>query len=65
LPEKNQKLLDELEAWCDQERVRRVEIAKLAGLSLQAASNWFAGRQQPTAEEALVLLAFLEERRGE
>jgi len=29
-----------------------------AGVTPQAVLNWFAGRQQPTAEEALVLLEF-------
>jgi hypothetical protein len=63
MSEKTQQLLDELEAWCDQQRGRRIEVAKIAGVSPQAVSNWFAGRQQPTAEEALVLLEFLKHRR--
>jgi transcriptional regulator with XRE-family HTH domain len=60
--ERTRKLLENLRVWCDQEYGRRVQIARLAGVTPQAVSNWFAGRHQPTAEAALVLLEFMEAR---
>ena len=56
--ELTQQLLDELKTWCDAERGRRIEVAKLCGVSPQSVTNWFSGVQQPTAEQALTLLRF-------
>jgi hypothetical protein len=52
-----------LRAWCDQERGRRALVAKELGLERQVVTNWLAGRQQPTAEQVLHLLEFLNRRR--
>jgi DNA-binding transcriptional regulator YiaG len=41
----------------------RAEVAKLLGTKRQTITNWFAGRQQPTGEQALVVLQFLKHRR--
>ena len=63
MPPKTQKLLDDLKEWCDQERGRRLAIAELLGLSRQAITNWFSGRQQPTSEQILTVQEFLAKQR--
>jgi DNA-binding transcriptional regulator YiaG len=60
MPPKTEKLLKELKAWCDQEYGRRAEVARAVGTTRGAVTHWFAGRQQPTAEQALELLEFLK-----
>ena len=57
-----QKFLKELRDWCGQERGRQQEIADVADTTKQTVSNWFAGRQEPTAEQ---LLAVMERLRRE
>jgi len=49
MPPRTQKLLDAFRAWCDEERGRRAEIARLLGTKRQSITDWFGGRQQPTA----------------
>jgi transcriptional regulator with XRE-family HTH domain len=61
MPPKTQKLIDALKAWCDKGHVRRTEVAEKVGASRQAITNWFSGRQQPTAEQVLAVQEFLEE----
>ena len=51
-----------LKAWCDEERGRQKAIAEAADISKQAVSNWFAGRQEPTAEQVLAIQEYLEKR---
>jgi hypothetical protein len=58
-----EQLIDELKDWCGDVRGRRTEAAKAAGTSLQAVVDWFAKRRQPTAEQALLIQAFLKKRR--
>jgi len=60
MPPKTKQLLDDLRKWCDEGRGRRVEIAKVLGTSRQAVTHWFGGRQQPSAEQALTILEFLQ-----
>jgi transcriptional regulator with XRE-family HTH domain len=55
-----QKFLEELRSWCDQERGRQSEIAQAAGTTKQTVSNWFAERQEPTAEQLLAVMEYLE-----
>jgi len=63
VPLKTDKLLEELKAWCDSEYGRRSEVAKVAGVSPQAITDWFGHRRQPTAEQALVICEFLKKQR--
>jgi transcriptional regulator with XRE-family HTH domain len=63
MPPKTQKLLDELREYCDEKRGRRAEIAKLIGIKRQSITDWFSGRQQPTAEQILEIQEFLEKQR--
>jgi hypothetical protein len=58
-----QQLLKRLKGWCDKKRGRRVEVSKLLGISPQALTNWFGARQQPTADQILKVLAFLDKQR--
>ncbi len=58
------KLLRKLKRWCDQQRGRKAEIAKLLKIHPQAVSNLLAGRQQLTGEQALILQEFLDAAAG-
>jgi hypothetical protein len=58
-----EKLLKELRAWCDDGRGRRVEVARILGTHPQTITNWFNGNQEPTGEQALVVLKFLKANR--
>jgi DNA-binding XRE family transcriptional regulator len=66
MPDETKKLIEELRAWCDEPgaKGRRAEIAKLLGTPRQTITNWLKGRQQPTGEQALVVLKFLTGKRG-
>jgi transcriptional regulator with XRE-family HTH domain len=52
--------LVKLKAWCDQERGRQKAIAEAVDITKQAVSNWFAGRQEPTAEQLLAIQEYFE-----
>jgi DNA-binding transcriptional regulator YiaG len=58
-------LLAEAEAWCDQERGRRTQLARYLNVSLPAVSTWFREykkphpTKQPTAEQTLGIQEFL------
>jgi hypothetical protein len=64
MPKRTKKLLSALEAWCDREFGRRSEVARILEVSPQAVTNWFAGRQELTGEQALAIQELLA-RRGE
>ena len=63
MPPETKRLLEDLKAWCDEPGTygRRAEIAKLLGTTRQTITNWLGGRQQPTGEQALVVLKFLKQ----
>ena len=63
MPKETTKLIQELKAWCDGAYGRRAEIGRMLGKNRQTIQNWFAGKQQPTGEQALVVLKFLEEQK--
>ena len=67
MAQETKKLLKELKAWCDEPgtKGRRVEVAKLLGTPRQTITNWLSGRQQPTGEQALVVLKFLKQKHEE
>jgi plasmid maintenance system antidote protein VapI len=56
-------LLKRLREWCEQEHGRKALVARELGTAQQALSNLFAGRQQLTGEQALVILRVLEKHR--
>ena len=70
MPRRVRELLAEAEAWCDQERGRRTELANYLDVPLSAVSGWFREyrkappAKQPTAEQALGILEFLKNKRG-
>jgi len=55
--------LEKVKSWCDQERGRQNQLAEVAETTKQTVSNWFAGRQEPTAEQLLAVQEFLEKHR--
>jgi hypothetical protein len=60
---KGQKILNELRAYCDQERGRRLAVARFIDVPSRAITDWFGGRRQPTAEQVLAVQDFLEKQR--
>jgi DNA-binding transcriptional regulator YiaG len=61
--EETEKLIAELKAWADAEYGRRAEIARWLDVPRQRVTNWIAGRESPTLEQGLQLLAFLKKQR--
>jgi len=59
MPPRTQKLIAALRSWCDERYGRRSEIGRTLGVGLQVITNWFAGRQEPTGEQALAVQEFL------
>jgi DNA-binding transcriptional regulator YiaG len=64
MAELTKKLLQDVKAWCDQERGRKAGLARMFGISPQSVSNWFAGVQDLTGEQALALQALLQRETG-
>jgi DNA-binding transcriptional regulator YiaG len=64
-PERLKRLLAEAHAWCKDARGRQSELATVLGVSRHSVSAWFAAepKKQPTAEQALAMLEFLEQQR--
>jgi hypothetical protein len=61
--ELTKELLERLREWCEQEHGRKAIVARELGIAQQALSNLFAGRQQLTGEQTLVILRLLEKQR--
>jgi DNA-binding transcriptional regulator YiaG len=53
------RLIAEVKRWCDEERGRQTELAKLLGVSRQAVNHWLQRTKDPTSEQTLALHAFL------
>jgi hypothetical protein len=63
MPPRTQKLINELKDWCDSEYGLRSNVAREIGIAPQALWNWFAGVQQPTAEQILHVQELLKNRK--
>lgn len=59
-----ERLLAEFRNWCAQKRGRQSEAAVLLGVQPQVVSNWFAGSQRPTGEQALAIIELLARERA-
>lgn len=59
------RLLADARVWCKEVRGRQSELAAVLGVSRYSVSAWFAAepKKQPTAEQALAMLEFLEQQR--
>ena len=58
-----EKLLNELRAWCAEERGRQAQIAGLLEVSRGLVNDWLTGRREPGTNEYLTLRAFLKRQR--
>jgi DNA-binding XRE family transcriptional regulator len=58
--ERTESLISELEAWCSEKRGRQTELAKAIGVTRQAVNFWLTRRSNPTSEQTLAIVAFLE-----
>jgi hypothetical protein len=61
VPSKTEKLLKEIQTWCDLEYGRRAQLGRAIGVGRQVVTNWFAGRQRPTGEQVLLIQEFLKQ----
>lgn len=62
-PKESERLLAELQAWCDQKHGRRVEIARMLDVSPQLVTDWIKRRRTPTLDDGLKIMAFLKKQR--
>jgi hypothetical protein len=56
---KSQDIVDDLKAWCDQEDGRESLVVQVIGVDRETVRNWFAGKQQPTSEQIILVQEFL------
>jgi hypothetical protein len=68
---KTQEMLDELEAWCDNQNTggdveHRGEslVGSVIKASPEEITAWFAGEQQPTPKQLLLVQEFLAKQRN-
>jgi hypothetical protein len=54
-------LISELKEWADAEHGRKAELSRIFGITRQGISDWFARRSNPTSEQTLSIIAFLED----
>ena len=60
MPPRTDELLAAIKAWCDEERGRRSELARMIGTAPQTVTHWFAGRKTPTLEQGLAIQEILK-----
>jgi hypothetical protein len=58
--ERTERLLNGLKIYCDAKYGRRADLARCLGLSVQKATNLLDGRVEPTVEQALAMLEYLQ-----
>jgi len=68
---KTQEILDALEAWCDDQNTGEDSefggeslVGKVIQVSPEEITNWFAGEQQPTSEQLLLVQEFLAKQKN-
>ena len=62
---RTQKLINQLEAYCNSRRGRRSRVARTLGLQRQTLTHWFAHRKIPTSEQVLMIQELLLSRQAE
>jgi transcriptional regulator with XRE-family HTH domain len=60
-----ERLIEDIKIWCSEKRGRQMELAHVVGVHRSAITNWFAGRQRPTAEQAEKMRDLLTKQRRE
>jgi transcriptional regulator with XRE-family HTH domain len=58
--EETDKVLRQLQEWCQQKRGRQREVATIIGTTPATVSDWFYDRKEPTSEQILKVLNFLK-----
>jgi hypothetical protein len=68
---KTREILDELEAWCDDqntggdsEHSGKSLVGKVIKVSPEEITNWFEGEQEPTSEHLLLVQEFLAKQKN-
>jgi DNA-binding transcriptional regulator YiaG len=60
MPPKTEQLLADIKAWCLANHVKQAELARMLGVQRSAATDWYARRKTPTAEQVLTMLEILK-----
>lgn len=62
---RTKRLIAKLKHWANEPDGygRRIEIANALGIQKQTVTNWFNGSQEPTGEQVLGILEFLEKQK--
>jgi hypothetical protein len=58
---KTDDLISELQKWCDAEHGRRAELSRILNVKRQTVTNWFSRKHNPTSEQTIRLIEFLED----
>lgn len=61
--EETERLLNELEAWANEKRGRRAELARVLGVDRSSITDWFKGKSEPNWETGRKIEAFLRKQR--
>jgi DNA-binding XRE family transcriptional regulator len=61
--EETERLLNELEAWANEKRGRRAELARILGVDRSSVTDWFKRKSEPNWETGLKIQAFLKKQR--
>lgn len=59
-PERIERLLTEVQEWCEAHNVSQTELARLLGVNPQHVTEWKKGRSHPSGENALAMLELLK-----
>jgi hypothetical protein len=61
---RTKEILDELKEWCDQEQGRDALVGSVIEARSQVVTNWFAGEEEPTPEQIILIQEFLSKQKN-
>jgi hypothetical protein len=61
---RTKEILDELKEWCDQEEGRESLVGSVIEAPSQVVTNWFAGEEEPTPEQIILIQEFLSKQKN-
>ena len=64
VPPRTKQFLAKVKAFCDQEYGRRAKLARFLGIQRQAVTNLLNERQNPTGEQVLAIMEWLDKTKG-
>jgi transcriptional regulator with XRE-family HTH domain len=58
---RTETLIVKIKAWCSEKYGRQAELARAIGVSRQTVNFWLRRRSNPTSEQTLALMEFLQD----